>query len=78
MTNPVDREKQRWKTPRIVAAGFGAFLIVLAIVILLSVDQSMIVGAVVVALVIGLLGVDACVGAVRDKPSLLQRIGPLP
>jgi len=78
MTNPVDRDKQRSKTPRIVTAVFGAFLILLAVVILLSVDQSMIVGAVVAALVIGLLGVDACVSAARDKASLLQRIGPLP
>jgi len=61
-----------------VTAVFGAFLILLAVVILLSVDQSMIVGAVVAALVIGLLGVDACVSAARDKASLLQRIGPLP
>ena len=78
MTHPVDREKPRWTTPRIVTAGFGAFLIVLAIVILLSVDQSMIFGAVVAASAVGLLGVDACVAAIRDKPSLLQRIGPLP
>jgi len=78
MTNPVDREKQRWKAPRVVTAAFGACLVVLAIVILLSVDQSMLVGAIVAALVIGLLGVDACISALRDKPSLLHRIGPLP
>ena len=70
--------KQRSKTSRIVTALFGAFLVLLAVAILVSVDRSMIVGSVVAASAIGLLGVDACISAVRDKPSLLQRIGPLP
>ncbi len=77
MTDPVER-KQHSKAPRIVTALFGAFFIVLAFAIVLSVEPSMLVGAVVAALAIGLLGVDACISAARDKPSLLQRIGPLP
>ena len=78
MTTPLDPIKQRSKTPRVVTALFGAFFILLAVAILLSADRSMIVRAVLGALVIGLLGVDACISAARDKPSLLQRIGPLP
>jgi hypothetical protein len=57
---------------------FGVFLILLAIGIVLSVDGPMYVGAVVAASAIGLLGVDACVNAVRSEQSLLERIGPLP
>jgi hypothetical protein len=78
MTDPVDRDKQGAKTPRVVTAVFGAFLILLAIGILLWVEQSMIVGAVIAASAVGWLGVDACVSAARNKPSLLERIGPLP
>lgn len=78
MTNPPDSDKQRFRTGRLVTAVFGVFLIVLAIVILLSFDGSMMVGAVVAALAVGLLGVDACVSAARNKRSLLERIGPLP
>jgi hypothetical protein len=78
MTNPIDRDVQRSKAGRIVTAVFGVFLIVLAIVILLSVEESMGVGALVASLVVGLLGVDACVSAARNKRSLVERIGPLP
>jgi len=78
MRKPVDPVKQRSRTPRVVTALFGVFLIVLAGAILLFVDRSMLFGGVVAALVLGLLGVDACVGAARDKPALVQRIGPLP
>ena len=77
MTNSVDSE-QKQKTPRILTALLGAFFVLLAFAIVLLVDQSMLVGAIVAALVIGLLGVDACISAALDRPSLLQRIGPLP
>jgi len=77
MTNSVDSEQEQ-KTPRIVTALLGALFVLLAFAIVLLVDQSMLVGAIVAALVIGLLGVDACISSARDRPSLLQRIGPLP
>jgi uncharacterized membrane protein YczE len=69
---------QRSKTARIVTAVFGVFLIVLAIGILLAVEEPIGVGALLAALVVGLLGVDACVSAARNKRSLVERIGPLP
>lgn len=78
MTNPNTRDVQGSKTRRIVTAVFGVFLMVLAIAILLSADEPMGVGAFVVSLVMALLGVDACVSAARNKPSLVERIGPLP
>lgn len=70
--------KQRSGTLRVVTAIFGAFLILLAFAILLLVDRSMIVGGVVAALVLGYLGGDACLSAVRGKRALVERIGPLP
>ena len=78
MANSVDRDKQRSKSGRLVTAVFGVFLVALAIVILVSVDGSMSFGAIAAALVVGLLGVDACVSAALNKRSLLERIGPLP
>ncbi len=78
MTHRTKNDRQSSSTARIVTAVFGVCLIVLAIVILLSVDGPMFVGAVVAALAVGLLGADACVSAARNKRSLLERIGPLP
>ena len=78
MANSLDRDMQRSKTGRVVTAVFGVFLVALAIVILVSIDGTLTVGAVVSALVVGLLGVDACVNAARNRRSLLERIGPLP
>ena len=57
---------------------FGVCLVILAIVILVSINGPIGLGAVIAALVIGLLGVDACVSAARNKRSLLERMGPLP
>jgi hypothetical protein len=69
---------QRSKTARIVTAVFGVFFILLAIGILLAVEEPIGVGALLAALVVGLLGVDACVSAARNRRSLVERIGPLP
>jgi len=68
----------RTTTQRSVTAVFGVFFILLAIGILVSADSSMLVGAVIAALAVGLLGIDACVSAYRGKRSLAERIGPLP
>jgi hypothetical protein len=57
---------------------FGVFFILLAIGILLAVEEPIGVGALLAALVVGLLGVDACVSAARNRRSLVERIGPLP
>jgi len=71
---PVVRTKAR----RTVDLLFGVFFIVLSIVILMSSRESTLIGAVVVAIVVCGLGVDAVVSAVRNKQSFLSRIGPLP
>ena len=66
------------ETQRVVTAAFGAFFILLAIAIVVLAERAMLIGALIAALAVGLLGIDACVSAVRRKRSLLQRIGPLP
>jgi hypothetical protein len=63
---------------RIVDLVAGLFFVALAIVIVVAAWESTPVGAAFAALVVGLLGAEAIVGAARNKPSLLSRIGPLP
>ena len=69
---------QRSKAVRLVTALFGVFFIGMAVAIVLSFDRSMPLGAIVAALALAALGVDACVSAARNRRSLLERIGPLP
>jgi uncharacterized membrane protein YczE len=56
----------------------GALFVALAIAIVAVVERPMGLGALIAALVIGLLGIDALINAVRNRRSLLSRIGPLP
>jgi len=66
------------KVDRIVMALFGAFFLVLAGLVLFAAWDSTPFGAIAVASVLGLLGVDAMLSAKQDRPSILSRIGPLP
>jgi hypothetical protein len=66
----------RSKTYRLVTAAFGVLFAVIALVMVVVSDRSL--GPLLVAAVVGILGVDAVVSALRNKPSLLSRIGPLP
>ncbi len=61
---------------RIVTATFGVLFAALAVAIYVVSDRSF--GPVLGAVVIGVFGVDAIASALRNKPSLLSRIGPLP
>ena len=72
------RDRDESHGGRIVTGCMGALFVALAIAIIAVVDRPMGPGAMVAALVIGLLGIDALIGAVRGKRSLLSRIGPLP
>lgn len=63
---------------RKVEAAFGAFFVALAIAILATSDRPIPLGAIAAAAIVGFLGLDAIVGAVRGRRSLLSRIGPLP
>ena len=61
---------------RVVTAVFGLFFVVLAVAIVVVSDRT--VGPLLAAAVVSVLGIDAIVSALRNKPSLLSRIGPLP
>lgn len=64
------------KPYRIVSAAFGLMFVGIAVAIIALTDRSA--GPVVAAVVIGVLGLDAVTSALRNRPSLLSRIGPLP
>jgi hypothetical protein len=72
------REPYESQGSRIVTGCMGASFVALAIAIIAVVDRPIGLGALVAAIVIGLLGIDALISAVRAKRSLLSRIGPLP
>jgi hypothetical protein len=63
---------------RWVCAGVGLLFMVLALAIAISSDGSAGGWVYAAAAVIGALGVEALVAAVRNRRSLLSRIGPLP
>jgi hypothetical protein len=64
------------KSYRVVTAAFGLLFVVLAVAIIVVSDRTL--GPLLAAAVVGLLGADAIAGAIRNRPSLLSRIGPLP
>ena len=66
------------RTTRFIAACLGAIFVAAAVVIVVRSAADLGVGEIVAALVLGVLGVDAIAGAIRDRRSLLSRIGPLP
>lgn len=63
---------------RTVTGAAGAALIAAAVAIVWWVDDTMFIGGVCAAIVLGMLGIDACAAAWRGRRSLLERIGPLP
>jgi hypothetical protein len=63
---------------RPVTALFGVVFLGAAIAVAVKVGADLDVSAVLAVLILGSLGVDALVAAVRKRRSLLSRIGPLP
>ena len=61
---------------RFANAAFGLLFAAIAVAIVIVSDRSL--GPILTAIVIGILGVDAVASAIRNKQSLLSRIGPLP
>ena len=68
----------RQSNTRKADAVIGVFLLCLVPLVLTVAWEDTPLGAAVVALSVGFLGVDAIVSAVRDRRSLVSRIGPLP
>jgi len=64
------------KTYRIVTAAFGLLFLAISIAILVVSDRT--IGPALAVSAIGTLGIDAIASALRNKLSLLSRIGPLP
>lgn len=63
-------------TYRVFTALLGTVFVGMAVVILVISERSF--GPLVATLVIGALGIDAIVSAIRNRLSWLARIGPLP
>jgi hypothetical protein len=63
---------------RIVTGCMGVLFVALAIAIIVVVDRPIGLGALVAAMMTGLLGIDALIAAARARRSLLSRVGPLP
>jgi uncharacterized membrane protein YqjE len=63
---------------RVITGGFGALLVVLAVLTVILVEPALRWRAVAVALVLAFLGVDAIVASVRGRTAIVSRIGPLP
>jgi thiol:disulfide interchange protein len=63
---------------RVVTGLFGFLLVALAVLTIVTSGEETRAGALLVALVLGALGVDAVISAARDRRSLVSRIGPLP
>jgi len=61
---------------RTVTCAFGVFFMALALAIFAVSDVSL--ESLIATVLVGGLGLDAIVSALRDKKSLLARIGPLP
>ncbi len=66
------------KARRLVGVLFGAFFFALGLLIVVTSTVSTRVPAIAVAVVVGGLGLDLIISAMRGKRSLLSRIGPLP
>jgi uncharacterized membrane protein HdeD (DUF308 family) len=66
------------RSNRLVSAGFGVLLLMIAAFVLTSADVATGIGSTLLAVVLGLLGVDALISAARKRRSLMSRIGPLP
>ncbi len=78
MEKPELPRGMRSRSYRWVTATVGLVFVMLAIAILATADGDRKLGATLAAVVVGGLGVDAMVSAVRDRLSILARIGPLP
>lgn len=67
------RNSERW-----IAGAVGILFIGIAAAIVHTSAGDYTFGVIATALAVGGLGVDSLIGAVRNRRSLLSRIGPLP
>jgi hypothetical protein len=70
--------KDQGTRERVAAVLIGALFVGIALAILASFMHDLSVGALLAAVVIGGLGIEALLSAARNRRCLLSRIGPLP
>lgn len=73
-----ERTERPHRFDRWIAAGIGVLFVAIAVTIVAESTGTPRLVVWLAALVIGALGIDAVVGAVRNRRCLLSRIGPLP
>lgn len=78
MPNPVDQRKVASKAERIGSAVIGVLFIAVAVWLLVITLPQPEIGKLLVALVVGSLGVEALISAFQRRRSFLSRLGPLP
>lgn len=77
MPEPRDSESST-PTRRNISVAFGMLFVAMAVAIVVTSTVPTRRDAIVAALVLGGLGIDQVISAVRGRRSLLSRIGPLP
>jgi hypothetical protein len=65
------------KSQRTITGAFGVMLVVLAVATVVAVEPEPRWRAAALALVLGILGLDAIVASVRGTTAIVSRIGPL-
>jgi hypothetical protein len=78
MSNNPNPSKDQVTRERGAAFVIGVLFVGVAVAILVTSRNDLSVGAVLAAVVIGGLGIEALLSAVRNRRCLLSRIGPLP
>jgi hypothetical protein len=73
---PTEHQPMQSNVYRTITCAFGVLFLASAIAIFVVSEVSY--GTVVAGVLVGGLGLDAIVSALRNKKSLLARIGPLP
>lgn len=73
---PTEHSPAPSRAQRAVSYGYGVFFLALGLLIFVVADFSL--GTVLAGLAVAGLGVDAIVSTLRNKKSVLARIGPLP
>lgn len=73
---PTEHQPLQSKAYRTVTCVFGTLFVAVALAIFVISESSW--GALIAGALVGGLGLDAIISALRNKKSLLARIGPLP
>ncbi len=73
---PFDQRPEQSTVYRCITAAFGVLFLAVAVLIVIVSDLSL--GVLVAVGLVGGLGADALINALRGQRAMLSRIGPLP